>query len=140
MRKGFALIEALAVLVLAGVLIYGASSIRMNLAPKYQLKKAAWEVQTQLNYARYRAIFESCAFRLRFEPGAYIVEKHDETRDEWRPVARGSVEGVGIESNNSPTFHPVGTVSNLATILVFNSWGTYRITIAISGRVKAALL
>ncbi len=140
MRKGFALIEALAVMALAGVLVYGASSVLMNLAPKYRLKKAAWEVQTRLNYARYRAIFEGCAFRVRFEPGGYIVEKHDETRNEWRPAARGSVDGVVIEANNSPTFHPVGTVSNMATILVFNSWGTYRITIAISGRVKAALL
>jgi hypothetical protein len=77
---------------------------------------------------------------VRFEPEGYVVEKHDETRDEWRPAARGSVDGAGIEANNSPTFHPVGTVSNLATILVFNSWGTYRITIAISGRVKAVLL
>jgi prepilin-type N-terminal cleavage/methylation domain-containing protein len=140
MRKGFALIEALAVMALAGVLVYGASSALMNLAPKYRLKKAAWEVQTRLNYARYRAIFEGCAFRVRFEPDGYVVEKHDETLDEWRPAARGSVEGVAIEANNSPTFYPVGTVSNLATILVFNSWGTYRITIAISGRVKAALL
>ena len=137
MRKGFALIEALTVMALAALLVYGASSILMNLAPKYRLKRAAWEVQTRLNYARYRAIFEGCPFRVRFEPDGYVVEKYDENRDEWRPAARGSVEGVEIEANNSPTFHPVGTVSNLATILVFNSWGTYRITIAISGRVKA---
>jgi prepilin-type N-terminal cleavage/methylation domain-containing protein len=140
MRKGVALIEVLTVMALAGILVYGVSSTLMNLAPKYRLKKAAWEVQARLNYARYRSIFEGCAFRVRFEPEGYVVEKHDETRDEWRPAARGSVDGAGIEANNSPTFHPVGTVSNLATILVFNSWGTYRITIAISGRVKAVLL
>ena len=140
MRKGVALIEALAVMALAGVLAYGASGVLMNRAPKYRLKKAAWEVQARLNYARYRAIFEGCAFRVRFEPGGYVVEKYDETAHIWHPAVRGSAEGVGITANNSPTFHPVGTVTNLATILVSNSWGTYRITIAISGRVKAALL
>jgi len=140
MRKGFALIEALAVMILAGVLVYGASSALTNLAPKYRLKKASWELQTRLNYARYRAIFEGCPFRVRFEPHGYVVEKHDETLDVWHPAALGSVEGVEIEANNSPTFYPVGSVSNMATILISNSWGTYRITIAISGRVKAALL
>jgi hypothetical protein len=140
MNKGMALIEALAVMALTGVVIYGASSALMNLAPKYRLKKAAWEVQTQLNYARYRAIFEGCPFRVRFEPGGYIVEKQDEIGGGWRPAVRGLIEGAGIEANNNPTFHPVGTVSNLATIQVFNSWGRYRITVAISGRVKAVLL
>lgn len=46
------------------------------------------------------------------------------------------LEGVNVEANNSPLFHPEGTVSNLASIYVFNSWGKYRITIAITGRIK----
>jgi len=54
----------------------------------------------------------------------------------WRTVQTEFLEGVRIEANNSPIFHPTGTVTGLATILVSNSRGAYRITLAISGRIK----
>jgi hypothetical protein len=34
----------------------------------------------------------------------------------------------------------LGTVANLATIKITNGWGGYKITLAISGRIKAAPL
>lgn len=137
MRRGTTLVEVLAVLALAGMLIYGAWTAMMTTAPKYRLKKAVWEIQTRLNYARYRAIFEGSPFRVRFAPGGYAVEKYDASGHRWLPKIAGMLEGVKIDANNNPTFYPLGTVSNLATILVSNSWGGYRVTIAISGRVKA---
>jgi type II secretion system protein H len=140
MKKGFTLLEVLAVLAAAAVLVYGASSAFLNLAPKYRLKKAAWEIQTRLNYARYKSIVEGRPVRVRFEPTGYAVEKYDDSQKTWQPDVRGSIEGVQIAANNSPTFHPLGTVSNLATITVSNSWGTYRITLAISGRIRTTLL
>jgi len=44
---------------------------------------------------------------------------------------------VTLKANNTPVFYPEGTVSNLATILVSNDRGGYRITLAMTGRVKA---
>ncbi len=140
MKKGFSLLEVLTTLAAAAVLVCGASTIFLNLAPKYRLKRAAWEVQTRLNYARYKSIFEGRPVRVRFKPTGYIVEKYDDSQKTWQPDVRGSLEGVQIAANNSPTFHPLGTVSNLATITVSNSWGTYRITLAISGRIRTTLL
>jgi hypothetical protein len=140
MKKGFSLIEVLALLAAAALLIYGASTAFLNIAPKYRLKKAAWEIQSRLNYARYKSIFEGRSVRIRFEPTGYEVEKYDDSRKVWQPDVRGTIEGVQIAANNSPTFHPLGTVSNLATITVSNSWGTYRITLAISGRIRTTLL
>ncbi len=140
MKKGFSLIEVLAVLAAAALLVYGASTAFLNIAPKYRLKKAAWEIQSRLNYARYKSIFEGRSVRIRFEPTGYEVEKYDDSRKVWQPDVRGTIEGVQIAANNSPTFHPLGTVSNLATITVSNSWGTYRITLAISGRIRTTLL
>jgi hypothetical protein len=50
------------------------------------------------------------------------------------------LEGVNIQANNSPVFHPQGTVSNLASIMISNTWGSYKITLAISGRIRIAKL
>jgi prepilin-type N-terminal cleavage/methylation domain-containing protein len=140
MRKGFSLIETLVVLAAAAVLVYGASSALIGLAPKYRFKKAVWEVQTRLNYARYKAIFGGEPVRVRFLPAGYAVDQYDETKGEWRIDSSGAFEGVAVEANNSPTFHPLGTVSNLATITVSNSWGKCRITLAISGRIRVVML
>ena len=140
MDRGFSLLETVVALALVSLVIYGASNVVLGHAPKHRLNRAAWEIQTRLNYARHKAIFEGHPFRVKFLPTGYVVEEFDSVRNIWRPEASGSCEGVVVEANNSPTFHPVGTVSNLATILISNSAGTCRITVAISGRIRTVLL
>jgi prepilin-type N-terminal cleavage/methylation domain-containing protein len=140
MAKGFSLIETVIVLALVSLVIYGASNAFLGNAPKHRLNKAAWEIQTRLSYARHKAIFEGHPFRVRFQTAGYIVEEFDSAANSWRPEASGLCEGVAIEANNSPTFHPVGTVSNLATITISNTAGIWRITLAISGRIKAVMM
>ena len=140
MDRGFSLLETVIVLALVSLVIYGASSAFLGNAPKHQLNKAAWEIQTRLNYARHKAVFEGHPFRVRFQTAGYIVEEFDSAINTWRPETTGSCEGVTIEANNSPTFHPVGTVSNLATITISNTAGICRITLAISGRIRAVML
>jgi prepilin-type N-terminal cleavage/methylation domain-containing protein len=136
MKRGFSLLEVLLMLALAGILLYAGSYAFLNLAPKYRLNRATWEIQTRLNYARYKAIFEGRDVRVSFRPRGYTVEKYDNMLKVWKVDASGSFEGVTVEANNRPTFHPLGTVSNLATITVLNSWGGFRITLAISGRIR----
>lgn len=140
MKKGSTLLEALVMLAVASLMILAASSHFLNLSPKYRLKKASGEIYARLNYARYRAIFDGQAVRVNFSPASYTVEKYDPSLKKWKPVAGGVLEGVRVEANNSPTFHPVGTVSNLATIVVSNSWGKCRLTLAISGRIRMVML
>ncbi|MEW5902113.1 MAG: prepilin-type N-terminal cleavage/methylation domain-containing protein, partial [Acidobacteriota bacterium] len=84
MRKGFSLIETLVVLAAAAVLVYGGASALAGLAPKYRLKKATWEVQTRLNYARYKAIFGGRPVRVRFLRAGYIIDQYDEAHKQWR--------------------------------------------------------
>jgi prepilin-type N-terminal cleavage/methylation domain-containing protein len=135
-RQGFTLLEALVVLAVTSVLICGASSQIGHLAPKYRLRRAAWEIQTRMNYARHRAIRDGRAVRVRFQPAGYTIEKYDEVLELWQPDAAGAIEGVAIQANNTPTFYPAGTVSNLATILLSNVSGQCKITLAITGRIK----
>jgi Tfp pilus assembly protein FimT len=140
MKKGLSLIEALVMLAVASLVILSASTPILNLSPKYRLKKAAGEIYARLNYARYRAIFEGQPVRINFSPSGYTIEKYESSLKKWRPVISGALEGVRIEANNSPIFHPAGTVSNLATIVISNSWGRFKLTLAISGRIRMAML
>jgi prepilin-type N-terminal cleavage/methylation domain-containing protein len=140
MNKGLSLLEALVVLAVASVMILAASIPLLDLSPKYRLKKAAGEIYARLNYARYRAIFDGQPVRVNFSPSSYTIEKYDSSLKKWGPVLSSAPEGVRIEANNSPIFHPVGTVSNLATIVVSNSWGKCRLTLAISGRIRMVML
>lgn len=140
MSRGYSLLEAVIALALASLVIYGAAGIFFGRSERHQLKKAAWEIQTRLNYARYKAIFENRPVRVKFHSTGYTVERFNSSSNLWLPDTGGSCEGVAIEANNTPTFHPVGTVSNLATITISNAAGTCRITLAISGRIRAVML
>jgi len=140
MPTGFSLMESLLVCsLLAAAICLGAVSFQ-RLVPKYRLKNAAWEIQSRLAYARTRSAFDGTPIRLRFEADGFSVERYDGGANAWKSLEKSRLEGVTVRANNTPTFYPQGTVSDLATILVFNAEGTYRITLAISGKVTARRL
>lgn len=136
MKRGFSLLETVVVMALVSTVIYLASTSFLNFSPKYKLKKATGEIYARLNFARYNAIFGGQPVRVRFNSSGYCVEKFDAPQKKWQSIVSGILEGVTIEANNSPIFYPVGTVSHLATVLISNTFGRYRLTIALSGRIK----
>jgi hypothetical protein len=138
--KGTTLIEVALVIFILAVLAVIASFSFIDLSPKYQLKKAVWEINSQMNYARFKAIFYETPFRIKFDSSGYKVEKYEASHKIWALDRFGFLESVALRSNNTPTFHPKGTVSNLASIYVSNSWGSYKITLAITGRIKITKL
>jgi hypothetical protein len=124
------------VLFISAVVIGLFSQAFFNLPPKYKLQKAVREINATLNYARYKALFEGIKVRLRFNAHGMTLERFDKKEDRWTFDKESLIEGVTIQANNSPIFHPRGTVSNLASIYVSNSWGKYKMTLAITGRIK----
>ncbi len=135
-KRGFTLMEAVAAFFVLGIILGLASTSFLNLAPKYKLNSAVREINSRLNYARYKSIFEGVKVRIKFDQHSYAIETYDEEQNEWRREREYFLRGVTLKANNSPTFHPVGTVSNLASIYISNSWGKHKITLAISGRIK----
>ncbi|NIM58472.1 MAG: prepilin-type N-terminal cleavage/methylation domain-containing protein [Candidatus Aminicenantes bacterium] len=135
-QKGFSLVEVLIATFMIAIILGLASTSFLNLAPKYKLKSAVREINSRLNYARYKSIFEGVKVRIKFAHHSYAIETYDEEKKEWKREREYFLDGVTLQANNSPTFHPVGTVSNLASIYISNSWGKYKITLAISGRIK----
>jgi len=133
---GFTLIETVLVLTLSGLLVLGGAQAVGRLGPKLRLQSGIWEVTSGLNQARFRAILSGEAVRVRFLPSGFVFERYDAAAAAWRTSRRSVLEGVDLRANNAPVFHPQGTVSNMATITVANSRGAYRITIAITGRIR----
>jgi len=139
-QRGFSLLEAVISLFILAVMISAASLSFLNRSPKYRLEKAVWEIHSRLNYARYKALFNGVKVRIKFDSQSYSIEAYDEKHKKWIREQKYFLEGVSIHANNSPIFHPAGTVSNLASIYVSNEGGKYKITIAISGRIKVVKL
>jgi prepilin-type N-terminal cleavage/methylation domain-containing protein len=135
--RGFTLIEAVMALALSGLLVLGGTQAVGRLGPKLRLQSGVWEVTSGLGQARFRAIMSGEAVRVRFVPSGFVLERYDAAAAAWRPSRRSVLEGVTVRANNAPIFHPQGTVSNMATITVANSRGSYRITVAITGRIRA---
>ncbi len=133
---GFTLIEVVISITILGLIIALLSYSFTNQAQIYRLKKAVWEIYSRLNYARYKAILRGVKYKVSFDSNSYVLEKFDDPKGEWQTEQRSFCDGVVVTANNSPIFHPRGTVSNLASIIVQNSRGKYKISIAISGRIK----
>jgi Tfp pilus assembly protein FimT len=138
--KGFTLIEAVISVSLVGLMIYAGSISFQALVPKFQLQTGLWSITSGLNQARFRAIWAGTRVQIKFNSSGYTCEHFDEADEVWRVVRSAVLPGVVIHANNAPVFHPAGTVSNLASIFVSNKRGAYRITIAITGRIKTAKL
>ncbi len=138
--RGFTLFEVLVFLSIFTLLLGLASISFLNSTDKYRLQKAVWEIHSKLNYARFKAIFTGTKYRISFNPDGYSIARYNENNGEWKNEMGAILEGVLIQANNNPVFHPQGTVSNLASITLSNTWGHYKITLAISGRIKIAKL
>jgi len=135
-HAGFTLIETLLLLCVAAFIIFIGASSFAHLIPKYRLHGAVWEVSAKLNEARYAAVLKGAPVRMRLSGSTYCLERQNAEDGSWLRLSGRRLEGVVLRANNSPIFHPQGTVSNLATIWIENSFARYKITLAITGRVK----
>ncbi len=138
--RGFTLIETVLVLAIFAIIITLASISFLNLASKYRLEIAVGEVRAALNTARAKSILSGDNCRVRFGADFYRLETYDETAHIWIPDTLAGIEGATVEANNTPVFTPEGAVTNLATIRVSNGWGGYKLTLAITGRIRISRL
>lgn len=129
-------LEVLIGLLVLGIILSAATRSVPRLYARYRLQRAIWALHAQMNYGRYKAVFTGTKYRISVISEGYTLEKYDPELHAWKTEEKQEWSGVRFSANNAPVFHPQGTVSNLATILVSNSSGSYRITISISGRIK----
>jgi len=138
--KGFTLIENLVTVAVLGFLLILAIPFQARIRSRYNLEMAVWQIHSEINHLKYQAVKDSVPYRFRIFPQGYIIEKYNVSSSEWKKVDQKFLPGLWLEANNSPVFYPEGTVSNLASITIANSAGKYRLTLAISGRIKIVRL
>ncbi len=135
-QDGISLIETLVAMAILGIVMGLAAVPFRGTSAKYKLLRSVREVHSRMNFARYKAVCEGTKVRLRFDADGYLVETWDKNQSVWKQAPKYFVDGAVIAANNTPTFYPVGTVSNLCTVHVSNTWGTFKLSLAISGRIK----
>jgi prepilin-type N-terminal cleavage/methylation domain-containing protein len=133
---GFTLVEVVLALALAGLFALGGGAVVNRLVPKFRLRSGTWEVTAGLNQARFKAILSGSSVRVRFAASGFAFERYDEEAGSWRASRTVFLPGVAVRANNAPVFHPQGTVSDMASITISNAQGIYRITVAITGRIR----
>jgi len=134
--KGFTLIENLVTVSALGILLILAIPFQARVRNRYKLEMAVWQIHSEINHLKYQAVKDSVPYRFRIFSRGYIIEKYNDSSSQWKKVEQKILSGLWLEANNSPIFYPEGTVSNLASITIVNSAGKYRLTLAISGRIK----
>ena len=135
-RPGWSLVETIMILALLGLLFHAGTVSIGRITPKFQLQSAVWAITSGLNRARFRAIWRGEPARVTFRSSGYSLERYDDGTEVWRAEWTASLPGVEIQATNTPVFYPAGTVSPLASITVSNGRGKYRISVAISGRIR----
>jgi prepilin-type N-terminal cleavage/methylation domain-containing protein len=135
--KGFTLIEAVIAAAIAGILTMAASVGVANFEARYRLLGGVWEIEARLNAARFGAAARGAPVRVRAAGSSIFLERRLPDPAGWAPFESHVLPGVAVQANAAPVFSPQGTVAPLATIQVWNRAGRYRITLAITGRVRA---
>ena len=142
--SGYTLTELMIVLGILAVVL-GLSGIWLSSQlPQYRLNGVVRQIRADLLAARAQAVRQGNEVRIFFtDPQHYDILDDDNNNGKTDPgeaIESRSIqedfEGVAIESNNNPIFHPRGTASSLATVRVSNTVGEKAITISITGRVK----
>jgi len=138
--QGFTLLEIMISISIFAVLLGMAWASFFPASHKYRLQRAIWEIHSKMNYSRFKAVFCGTKFRVSFNPHGYTIDRYDQNANSWKTEQGNIFEGILVDANNNPIFHPEGTVSNFASITISNVWGSYKITLAISGRIKTVKL
>ena len=142
--SGYTLTELVIVLGILAVAL-GLSGIWLSSQlPQYRLNGVVRQIRADLLAARAQAVRQGNKVRVFFVDSQHYDILDDDNNngrtDPGEAIESRSIqedfEGVAIQSNNNPIFHPRGTASSLATVRVSNAAGEKTITIAITGRVK----
>ncbi|MDD9819371.1 MAG: GspH/FimT family protein [Nitrospira sp.] len=142
--SGYTLTELIVVLSLLAVVLGLGGSWFASQLPSYRLNGVVRQVRADLLSARAQAVKKGHNVRVLFT-GPHQYEILEDANNNGKPDTGEAVEsrsiqddfeGVTIQSNNNPIFHPRGTATRLATVKISNAAGEKRITISITGRVK----
>ena len=134
--RGASLLEACLVVAIISSLMMIAVPSFVEARQQWLLQSAAYQIRSELHYARIQSIMRMQDCRLRVtSPVTYLVECQTHA---WLPLRYGTMpRRLRVTANNRPEFHPRGNVAPMASIFVWNDRGARkRIVVNRSGRVR----
>jgi prepilin-type N-terminal cleavage/methylation domain-containing protein len=138
-QAGFTIIEVLAAMGVAGLLMVIGMPIFTKTLPAIRLTDAARQIATELQHARMKAIAESMPHQISFLSTKYHVERCVAGTC-TATVDRQNValpEGITVTPPASPPqFQARGTVSSAATIKISNGSTDKWVCVKIVGRIN----
>jgi Tfp pilus assembly protein FimT len=139
------LTEILITLAIIGTLVGIGLPTYTSQMPKYRLNAAARQLLADLRLARKLAMSEVHVVQVSFlHSHQYRIwqDRNDDGRIDAGELITKDVSdhGVTLQANNQPRFHPTGTVTNLATMVLRHPSAPQQLqrclSISIAGRVK----
>ncbi len=137
---GFSVVETLTAVAVAGLIGMASWAPIGRSVRSLALRRAVHDVQARLHAARFGAAFRGTPMRVRFAGESWRVDRYESPPGDWRRDGGGLLEGASVSASADPVFYPAGAVAPLASIVVSNAAGAYKITIAITGRLKTVRL
>ena len=135
-QSGFTLIEMMATIGVAGLLMAIATPIFTKTLPGLRLNDAARQIATDLQQVRMRAVAQSIPYQIAFGTATYVVQNCNGTCAD----VSGNMalpQGITITPpSTAPQFQPRGTVTTAATIRVSNGTTNKWVCVKIIGRVN----
>ncbi len=123
--KGFTLIELMATLGVAAILMAIAIPNFLSTLPGLRLNDAARQVATDLQQVRMRAIAQNLPYQITFSTTTYVLQRCSGlcTNDSGNIVLP---QGITVTATAAPQFQPRGTVASATTIRLtsgsLNKW------------------
>jgi prepilin-type N-terminal cleavage/methylation domain-containing protein len=133
--KGLTLMELMAALGVAAILMAIAIPNFMSTLPGLRLNDAARQVATDLQQIRMKAIAQNLPYQITFSTTTYILQKCGGSCTN----ESGSIvlpQGITVTATTAPQFQPRGTVAAAATIQLSNGSSSKWVCVRTVGRVN----
>lgn len=138
---GFTLIGQLVTVGIIGILLAIALPSYMSMMPRLRLQGATQQLFSDLMFTRMKAVREHNRHRIVFLDSQRYEVLADGDDGERLPVLTRDLSGnyadVALTANNNPVFSPGGRATVLATIRLTNQAGERRLSVNMTGRVRA---
>jgi len=133
--KGFTLIELMAMLGVAAILMAVAIPNFMSTLPGLRLNDAARQIATDLQQIRMKAIAQNLPYQITFSSTTYVLQKCSGscTNESGNIVVP---QGITITATAAPQFQPRGTVAAATTIRLSNGSSNKWVCVRTVGRVN----
>ncbi len=132
---GFTLVELLAAIGVASILMAIAIPSFLSTLPRLRLTDAARQVATDLQQTRMKAIAQNIPYQISFSTTTYVIQKCNGacTNDGGNiPLP----DGIAVAASTVPQFQPRGTAASDATITLSNGSASTRVCVKTVGRVS----